>query len=108
MIKFWGFLVGIVLVGYIAFAIPSVQFSPEAQSGSRVTPARVDVAMESMAASFPAAYTTTCLEDATDGQDDTPSTIAWVADDGGTTNTGSFADPYDYNEELLGGDTRGS
>ena len=54
------------------------------------------------AAGFPSSYDTTCLEDATDGQDDTPSTIAWVADDGGTTNTGSFDDPYDYNEQLLG------
>ena len=70
--------------------------------GGTISGVRIGGSAEGTVAGFPAAYTTTCVEDATDGQDDTPSTIAWVADDGGTTNTGSFDDPYDYNEQLLG------
>ena len=37
-----------------------------------------------------------------DDEGSTPADVAWIADDGGTTNTGTFADPFDYNEELLG------
>ncbi len=72
------------------------------QLATQGAPPPPPVVERAAATGFPASYDTTCLEDATDGEDDTPSSIAWVADDGGTSNTGSFDDPYDYNEQLLG------